>query len=75
MWCACEGNVIMCVCITHKQIIAEISKFDIEQLYHKWMLLKTFYEDQTTNLCTGAHKSILIHYGLWTEFLVCALYN
>ena len=34
------------------------------------MLLETFYDDGTKTLYTGAHKGILIHYGLCTEFLV-----
>ena len=45
-------------------------KFGILHLYHIQMLLETFYKDRTKILCTGAHKRILIHYGLWTEFLV-----
>ena len=34
------------------------------------MKLKTFYEDQTNDLCTGAHKRNLVVKGLWTEHLV-----
>ena len=34
------------------------------------MLLDTFHEDRTKILCTGAHKRILTHYGLWAEFHV-----
>ena len=34
------------------------------------MLLETFYQVLIKTLCTGAHKRILIHEGLWREFLV-----
>ena len=34
------------------------------------MLLETFYEGWTDNLCTGVHKRILIYYDLWREFLL-----
>ena len=40
------------------------------QFYDMWMLLQTFYENRAINLCTGAHESILIHYGLCTELVL-----
>ena len=45
------------------------------------MLLETFYKDGTKSVCTLAHKRILIHYGLRTEFFLseflydCGKYN
>ena len=43
-------------------------KFGILHLFHIKMLVESFYKDRTKTLCTGAHKRIRIHYGLWTEF-------
>ena len=45
-------------------------KFGMLYLYHVQMLLKTFYKDWRKTLCTGTHKRIVIHYGLWMEFLL-----
>ena len=43
------------------------------------MLLETFHKVQTKILCTEAHKRILIHYGLCTNYLLayfdCVKYN
>ena len=68
-----KWTVCMCVCYQHnsKTNYSRIFKFGILHLYHVQMLLETFYKYWTKTLCTGAHKRILIHYGLWTEFLVC----
>ena len=62
----------VCVCYQHnsKTNYNRNIKFGILHLYHIQMLLETFYEDLIKTLCTGTHKRIQIHYGLWTEFLV-----
>ena len=44
-------------------------KFGILHLYYMQMLHETFYKDWTKTLCTGVYKRILMHYGLWREFL------
>ena len=61
-------RVSFIISITQKQITEETSNFFILLLYHILMLLKTFYKDRTKNPSTGAHKIILIHYGLFWNF-------
>ena len=70
-------SVCMCVCvsvisITEKQITAEALNlvFYICIIHRCYLKLFFFYKDQTKTVCTGTHKRILIHYGLWTEFLI-----
>ena len=68
-------SLSMCVClsvisITQKQIEVEISNLVFQICIIKQMLLETLYKDRTKPLCTGEHKRILMHYGLWTEFIV-----
>ena len=69
--CVCE-SVCLCVCYQHnlKTNYSRNIKFGILYLYLIQMLLETFHKDRTKTLCTGAHKRILIHYGLWTKFRV-----
>ena len=64
--------VCLCVCYQHnsKTNYSRNIKFGILYLYHVQMLLETFYKDMSKTLCTEAHKRILIHCGLWTEFRV-----
>ena len=38
------------------------------------MLFNHFYEVRKNNLCTGARAEILIYYGSWREFFVCAFW-
>ena len=68
--------VCVCVCYQHnsKTNNSRNIKFGILYLYHMQMLLKTFYDYRTNSLCTRALKIILLHYGLWTEFLVGVFY-
>ena len=68
--CVC---VSVCVCYQHnsKTNHSRNIKFGIQHLYHVQMLLETFYKHQTKTLCIGTLKRILIHYGLWSQFLVC----
>ena len=65
---------VVCLCVWNcqnwKTSYSRNSKFGILHLYHTRMLLETFYEDWINCLCTRVHINILIHYGLWTEFLV-----
>ena len=73
--CVCVSvyvSVCLCDCYQHnsKTNYSRNIKFGILHLYHVQMLLETFYKDRTKTLCTGAHKRILIHYGLWTVFRV-----
>ena len=69
--CVC---VSMCrrVCYQHnsKTNQSRNINFGILLLYHIRMLLETFRKDRTKFLCTGAHKRILKHEGLWTKFRV-----
>ena len=62
----------VCVCYQHnsKTNYSRIFKLGILHLCHRQMLLETFYKDRTKTLCTGAHKRILMHKGLWTKFLI-----
>ena len=64
--------VCLCVCYQHKSKTnySRNIKFSILHLYHSQKLLETVYEDRAKILCTGAHKRILIYYGLWTKFIL-----
>ena len=62
--------VYMWACYQHNTNYSNNIKSGIHQLYHIQILLETFYKDQPKILYTGAHKKILIHWGLWSEFLV-----
>ena len=67
-----KWSVCMCVCLLSDNSKTKYSrniKFGILHLYYIQMLLETFYKDRTKTLCTGAHKRILIYFGLWREFL------
>ena len=67
--CVC---VCLSVCYQHnsKTNYSRNIKLGILHLYHVQMQLETFYKDRTKTLRTGAYKMILMHYGLWAEFLV-----
>ena len=70
---------VVCPCvsvitITHTNHSTK-SKFRILYFYHIQTLLETFYEDQTHNLCTGAHKIILIHYSRNSKSGILHLYH
>ena len=49
---------------------SRIIKFGILHLHHILMLLEIFNKDRIKTLCAEAHKRIIIHQGLWREFLV-----
>ena len=70
VWSACIRVCMSIISITQKQITVEILDlvFYICIIYRCY--LKFFYKDRIKALCTGAHKKILIHYGLWIDFLV-----
>ena len=69
--CVC---LCVCLCVSYqhnsKTNYSRNIKFSLLHLYHVQMLLETIYKDRTKTLWTGAHKRILIHYGLWTVFHV-----
>ena len=46
------------------------TKFSIVHLYDILMPFESFYKDRRKSLFIGANNRILIHYGLWSEFLV-----
>ena len=65
------------VCVWHhynsKTNINKKYKFGILKLYNMHVLLESFHENRTNNLCTGVHEKIRICYGLWMKFLVSAV--
>ena len=63
-----------CVCYQHSLKINynRDFKFGIQHLYYMQILLKTYCEIWSKTLNAGAHKIILIHYDLWTEFIISA---
>ena len=68
-----------CVCvsvisITQKQIIPDTSNLIFYFCIMYRCYLKLFYKNQTKTLSTGEHKRILIHYVIWTAFLVNEFY-
>ena len=58
------------ISITQKKITVKKINFGIQHFYHIHMLSENFHKDRTKTLCTGAHKRILMHKGLWTKFRV-----
>ena len=63
------------VCLLSAKVYNKLQKkFQIVtlHLYHMQIVLETFLEDWTKTLCIGAHKRVLMHYGLWRQFLVSA---
>ena len=58
--------------INQTQIITT-KKIGILDLYHTKTLQENFSEDQTNNLCAGAHKRIRIHHDLWTKFHISTI--
>ena len=63
--CVCVFlSLSLCVCVFYKHNTktnySRVFKFDIIHLYHKLILLETFYKDRSKTLCAGAHKSIRI---------------
>ena len=66
------SSLCMCVCQSTKL------KNKLQQKTEIWYSTFVSYIDATwnfswtseTTLCTGVHKILLIHYCLWTEFLV-----
>ena len=70
IWSVCMCVSVSVISITQKLVTAETSNLVFYICITYRCYLKLFYEDRTKSLCTGAHKRILMHYGLWTEFLV-----